>query len=131
MKKLQHSQRTISLKQGDSQVEMDMTDIHGPIVGYATRVIGTIPAGKSADISIMDGASTVLMPIDTSVSETTTKNSFAGLVSPLKVDNPGRIKAVVTPSEPLAVGEEYKVKVIVFYAVETNAYNSPSLNDCM
>lgn len=131
MKKLQHAQRTISLMAGDAQKEMDFSDILGPVVGYGTIKIGSIPAGKSADLSIQDGSTTVLMPIDIAVSEVSTKNSFPGLVCPLTIENPGRVKAIITPSEPLGVGESYKVKVIIFYAVERSGTNDTSINDCL
>lgn len=130
MKKLQHVQRTISLTNGDAQKEMGFSDIDGPIVGYAARLIGSLPTGTHADLSITDGATTVLMPIDLSIPEVTTKNSFQGLVCPLTVENPGRVKAVITPSQPLTSGQSYQVKVIIFYAVD-RALTSTTLNDCI
>lgn len=131
MKKLQHVQRTISLANGDAQKEMDFSDILGPVVGYATKLIGSLPAGKTADLSIQDGATEVLRPIDIAIPEVTTKNSFPGLVCPLTIENPGRVKATIIPSETLGVGESYKVKVVIFYAVDKTNQNTPSINDCL
>jgi hypothetical protein len=132
MYKVKHSQRTISLTTGDAQKEMDFSDIYGPIVGYATKPIGTIPAGQSADLAVYDGATEVLAPIDISVGDVTNKNSFVnGIVTPLSVENPGRIKAQITPSTPLGAGESYKVVVIIFYAVEKTSHNCPTINDCI
>lgn len=130
-KKLQHVQRTISLTAGDAQKEVNFSDIQGPIVGYSSRLIGDLPAGKSADLSIQDGATTVLMPIDIAVPEVTTKNSFKGSICPLTVENPGQIKAVITPSDVLAGADNYKVKVIIYYAVDTKPNYSTSINDCL
>ncbi|MDP2687528.1 MAG: hypothetical protein Q8O62_09915 [Aequorivita sp.] len=135
MYKVKHAQRTLSLVAGDSQKEVDFSDIYGPIMGYATKPIGTIPAGQSADLAIYDGATEVLAPIDISVGDVTNKNSFVnGIVTPLTVEYPGRIKAQITPSAVLAGAEAYKVKVIIFYAIErsaTAAGNTPNINDCL
>jgi hypothetical protein len=129
MKKLQHVQRTIALAEGASQKDIDIADINGDIVGYSTKVIGTLPAGKTADLSIQDGATEILRPIDIAVSEVTTKNSFKGSVCPLQHANPGRIKATIMPSATILAGEDYKVKVIIYFAVE--ATNATSINDCI
>jgi len=130
-KKLQHVQRTISLTTGNAQMEAVFSDIHGPIVGYASKLIGSLPNGTSADLSIFNGATEALRPIDISVPETTTKNSFPGLVCPLTIENPGQIKAQITASAPLGSGENYKVKVIIFYAVEKTSYDCPTIKDCI
>lgn len=130
MKKLQHVQRTISMKAGTAQEEMDFSDIHGPIVGYATKVIGNIPNGKTADLSIQDGATEILRPIDIAVPEVTTKNSFQGMVCPLSFENPGRITAKITASDVLGSGEDYKVRVIIFFATERSGA-TPTITDCI
>lgn len=130
-KKLQHVQRTISLNEGDSQKEIGLSDIKGTVVSYATKVLGNLPAGKSADLSIFDGATQVLHPIDISVPEVTTKNSFQGMMCPLTIERPGDIKAIITPSQPIGAGEGYKVKVIIFYAVEPTNANTVGINDCL
>ncbi len=132
MKKLQHVQRTISLTTGDAQKEIDFSDIQGPVVGYSTVPFGTIPAGQTADVMIKDGATTVLMPIDIAVSNVKTKNSFEGSVCPLTVENPGRITGAIIPSTPLGAGEAYKVKVIIYYTVDTaQGYAATSIKDCI
>lgn len=116
---IKHVQRTVNLNQGDSQKEVTFSEIFGNIVGYATKVIGTMPAGETADIEIKDGGNNVLMPIDIGVSEMTTKSTFQGMMAPLQVSNPGNIQALVRPSAPLGSGESYKVKVIIFYDAST------------
>lgn len=130
MKKLQHVQATISLVQGDAQKEVDISSIQGSIVGYSSKLIGSIPDGKSADLSIYDGATTALMPIDVAVSEVSTKNSFQGSICPLSIERPGRISAVVTPSSPIGAGEDFKVKVIIYYAVDTDNAAGSKISDC-
>lgn len=130
-KKLQHVQRTISLTTGNAQMEAVFSDIHGPVVACASTVIGNLPTGTSADLSIFNGATEVLRPIDLSVPETTTKNSFHGLLYPLTIENPGQIKAQITASAPLGAGESYKVKVLIWYAVEKTSYDCPTIKDCI
>lgn len=127
-KKLQHTQRTISFNQGDFQKEADFSDINGSIVGMSSKRIGELPEGESVDIAIWDGATAVMLPLDQAVSEITTKNSFVGSIIPLTVENPGRIKAIATPSKQ--VSNSFKIKVIIYYAVDKTDKNSPNLNDC-
>lgn len=130
MYKIKHVQRTISLSNGDSQKDMDFSDILGPVVGYATKLVGSLPAGTTADVAIDDGATEMLSPIDIAVSEVSTKNSFRGAICPLTIENPGRVSARIIPSTALTSGQEYKVKIIIFYAVSKTNPNVPSLNDC-
>lgn len=130
MYKQKHTQRTISLVNGDFQKEMDFSDIQGPTLAYATRIIGALPVGETANLAMYDGATEVLSPIDIGVSEVSTKNSIQGMQIPLTVENPGRISARLTPSATLTSGQDYKVVVIIWYAVEMANPNTPRISDC-
>jgi hypothetical protein len=112
---LKHFQRVVALSAGQSQNEVEFGNIPGAVKAMNTILIGSIPAGENADISLLDGGNAVVMPIDLAVTEVQTKSSVEGARFPVSIQHPGAIKAVVTASRPLAAGEAFKVKVIVYY----------------
>lgn len=130
--KLQHSQKVISMLTGDIEKEQFFSDINGPIVGVSTAIYGTKAPTERADLSIMDGATTVLMPIDIAVTEVAGKTTFKGQIMPFTVENPGRVKAVIRASTPIAgSGQEYDVVVIIYYAAETLPIKTTLLSECI
>jgi hypothetical protein len=130
MHKLRAFQRTISLVNGDSSGETSFPTINGAIVGYSTKKVGAPPSGESCDVVIKGGGENINDPLDIDVSEITTKNSVKDQVVPMPLLNPAPITAVLTPSATLGSGEDYKVKIIIWYVQGSNLGAAPSVSEC-
>ncbi len=132
MRKLRIFQKTISLTEGDTQAEAIFPKIPGTILGYNNKIVGTLPPNESCDLVFRDNGQNINDPLDTAVGEITTKTSFKDGIVPMKHTNPGEIKAVAIASAAIGNGEDYKVKVIVYYVEgTTDQTHNATIAECM
>ena len=119
--KLKHFQVTVAMAAGVTSNDENFPTIDGAILGYSTVVLG-MTAGKTADLEITNGSSTILDPIDLAVGNVANRTSVLGSIAPLYEASPGRVKAIIKQDVAVANGEDYSVKVIVYY--DENSKNS-------
>ena len=117
MKKIRrHHQVIIPLAEGATTKEVLISGaFDGDIVGIGTVTLGDIPSGQSADVSMKNGSSIVMEPIDIGFTDIAGKDNQ---VFPVRVERPGNIRVVVTPTATIGTGEDYSVRATVFYESE-------------
>lgn len=127
---LEHVQKTITLGAGTDQKQIGFNIPGGKLVGFATKQVGDLPAGATADIAITDGANDVLRALDVDFSEITTKGSTEEIITGLVIKSADDISVTISTTKEIAEGKEFSVKVVLFYAAQAIAADQVTLSNC-
>ncbi|OAB79744.1 hypothetical protein [Cochleicola gelatinilyticus] len=122
MKNPKHEQAIVAILEGERVGEARISiPSRKDVFGIATRNITPLVEGNHGDVSILDGATEMMRPLDLSITETSTNSGFSDKVVPVKITNPGDITVRISVGDAIPQGEKFKAKVILFY--DDDAYS--------
>ena len=127
--RLKHYTRIITLLAGETEKEAYFPTFDDPVVGVATKQIGTDPIDTNENLVVLDGSLEVLQPIDLAFTDVRGKGSVLDAIMPLSIQKPSEIRAKITTNEDGGAAADRVVKVYVFYAEGTDPGQLVKLKD--
>ena len=123
---LKHKVVSILLAEGATTNEAEVPKVPGTVVGLST--VGEAPSGKTADVVLLDGGNEVSDPLDITITSHAGKSLRESIV-PLNRPNPGQLVARINMSAAVGSGEDFSVKVNVWYVPNVNDTDI-TITDC-